>query len=319
MNREVENMKKIYYILTMILSVLVILLFAVLALASTDEVSTALVSLLIAVIGAGFLTLSILGLKNDSAIPGIILEKAGILLIGFSLIVLLAGIFSPENILQAIIIFIPFILAGVLCFKKGMGVIKKYEEFKETLLKNEEWITYTEKLFAKMPFLRENLRQGASIDDIRYVESQADVSFSDELKGLYLTNDGDDNEAVCGMLLGFHFLSLEKMISEWQKSYSDTKWLPIGSDGSGNFIGVDLTVDENKSYGKVIFYGRDEQDKTVLARNLTVFFERFSRIVDSKDFYIGEYDDEKVILLGTDDIEQGSYLPDYLKLPRSVK
>ena len=34
---------------------------------------------------------------------------------------------------------------------------------------------------------------------------------------------------------------------------------------------------------------------------------------------IGEYDDEKVILLGTDDIDEGAYTPDYLRRPDSVK
>ena len=39
----------------------------------------------------------------------------------------------------------------------------------------------------------------------------------------------------------------------------------------------------------------------------------------SKDFYIGEYDGEEVILLGTDDVDEGSYLIDYLESENSVK
>ena len=312
-------MRKTYYILTMIISMLITFLFIVVAFTSLNEGMTALISLVIALCGAGFFGLSLLGLKNDHSVKGIIIKKTGIFLMVFSVIVLLAGISAPDKIYQAILLLIPFLIAGIFVFKKGMSVTKKYEEYKETLLRNEEWKTYTEKLITKLPHLKGTLRDGASIDNIKYIEAQAGVAFPKELKSLYLTNDGDDNSAVCGMLLGFHFLSLENMFNEWQRSYPDTKWLPIGTDGGGNFLGVDLTIDENKSYGNVIFYGRDEQDKTVLSRNLTVLFERFSRIVDSKDFYIGEYDNEKVILLGTDDIEEGSYLIDYLKLSRSVK
>ncbi len=312
-------MKKTYYIVTMTLSGLTLVLFAILALTTTEDKGAAFASLILAAVSAGFLTVSILGFKNNSVKSGVILEKVGILLVGFSLLLLEVAITSPENMPKAIVMFVLFLAAGVFCLKKGLDIIKNNEENTETLLRNDEWNTYIEKLCVKMPFLRDTLRAGASIDDIRFTEAQIGVSFPDELKGLYLTNDGDDNEMLCGMLLGFHFLSLEDMRSEWQRSYSDTKWVPISSDGGGNFMGVDLTIDDKDSYGKVIFFGRDEKEKSILAKDLKEFFARFSRIVDSNDFYIGEYDDEKVILLGTDDIDEGAYTPDYLRKPDSVK
>ncbi|MBR3517606.1 MAG: SMI1/KNR4 family protein [Lachnospiraceae bacterium] len=187
---------------------------------------------------------------------------------------------------------------------------------KKDVIRNSEWNMYVEKLCEKMPYLRETLREGASAEDIRAAETETGCQFPDLLKGLYLTNDGDNAEALCGMLLGFHFLSLEAMRSEWRRSYANTKWIPIGSDGGGNFIGVDL---ENGTNGQVISFGRDEEGKTVLAENLGELFARFTRIVCSEDFYIGEYDDEQVIVLGTDDVEEGSYLTDYLKSEDSVK
>jgi cell wall assembly regulator SMI1 len=95
--------------------------------------------------------------------------------------------------------------------------------------------------------------------------------------------------------------------------------MPIGSDGGGNFIGVDLELNKNGTVGQVIGFGRDEQGKTVLAENLAELFDRFTRIVCSEDFHIGEYDGEKVIVLGADDVEEGSYLTDYLKSADSVK
>ena len=45
----------------------------------------------------------------------------------------------------------------------------------------------------------------------------------------------------------------------------------------------------------------------------------FPSIVCSEDFYIGEYDDEKFFKLGTDDVEEDSYLKDYLKAKGAVK
>ena len=324
-------MKKVYYILTSIAAVLVMLLFVLLAVASLSELPLALFSLILAGIAAGFIAVSILGLIKDSSVFGVVLEKIGILLIGFGLAVLLAGITDKGNIIQALIIFVPAFGVGAFSFKKGIDVIRKKkvkqedragnfsENSSENPAGNAEWNAYLEKLCEKMPYIWENLREGASMDDIKAAETEMGVLFPDELKGLYLANDGDNGESVCGMMLGFRFLSLESMRSEWRRSYSGTKWIPIASDGGGNFIGVDLGSDGNSKAGQVINYGRDEQGRTVLAENLGAFFERFTRIVCSEDFYIGEYDDEKVILLGTDDIEEGSYLTDYLKSEKSVK
>ena len=309
-------MKKLYYAITIILSVLATVLFVILAMASLKEVSTAITSILIAGISAGFMTVSILGLKNNSVIRGVVLEKIGVLLIGFGALVLSVGLYKTVYLLQAILIAVPVCGIGAFCFKIGMNVIKKSGEKAGALIQNEEWNTYIENLCSKMPFLRETLRAGASMDDIKAAEAEIGVQFPEKLRGLYLANDGDNGEAVCGMMLGFHFLSLDILRMEWRRSYAKTRWVPIGSDGGGNFIGVDLEPGGN---GQVINFGRDEQGRTVLAENLGAFFERFTRIVCSDDFYIGEYDDEKVILLGTDNIEEGAYLTDYLKSADSVK
>ncbi len=187
-----------------------------------------------------------------------------------------------------------------------------------------EWNTYTKTLFSKMPFLRETLRPGVSENSIKTVEEEIGFAFPDDLKDLYLTNDGDNDEALCGMLLGIRFLSLEGLLSEWRimktiAVYADQKWLPFGSDDGGNFIGVDLNPNGSGNTGRIIVFGRDVQEEFVLADNLGSLFERFTRIIMSKDFHIGEYDGEEVILLGTDDLDEGSYLFDYLNSEDSVK
>ena len=187
-----------------------------------------------------------------------------------------------------------------------------------------KWNAFKEALFSKMPFLRETLRAGVSEDSIKAAEAEIGAAFPSELKGLYLTNDGDNNEALCGMMLGFRFLSLQAMLTEWRSmkaiaEYAGKRWLPFGSDNGGNFIAVSLDPDNSGKTGQVINFGRDERVVTVIADSLGALFERFTRIVNSRDFYIGEYDGEDVILLGTDDVDEGSYLTDYLKSENSVK
>ena len=201
---------------------------------------------------------------------------------------------------------------------------KKTQEVEVSAPDRDSWSTYKEKLFEKMPFLSETLRDGVSPERITEVEKEIGTQFTEELRKLYLTNDGDTNEAMCGMMLGFHFLSFDELIREVRSmksipEYSDKKWIPFSSDGSGNFIAVDPETDTDGRTGRVINFGRDEKEVTVLADSLGALFERFTRIVCSEDFYIGDYDGEDVILLGTDDVDEGSYLTDYLKSENSVK
>ena len=329
-------MKKVYYILTGILSILVMILFAVLALSAIDEPSTAITAFLISIIAIGCLILSLTGLKKQQHIGGVSLEKLGIILIGFAVIVLIVCV---DYIGQAIAIAIVVLLLGALSFYAGIRLIKKNRTA------TFSWNAYKEALFEKMPQLSETLNEGVSNKDIKAAQAKMGLNFPEYLKELYLTNNGDDNEAICGMIMGLHFLSLESLLNEWaslkkiaddpkinnsgsfsstpmasiKRCYADAKWIPFCTDGSGNFIGIDLAPGPNGKAGQIINFGRDEGNKAVLAKDLNAFFERLVRITKSDDFHIADYDGEDVILLGTDDIEEGFHLTDYLKSPDSVK
>lgn len=209
---------------------------------------------------------------------------------------------------------------------------------------NNAWSIYKKELFVRMPSLKETLNKGISENDIRAAEEEIGISFSTELKELYLTNNGDNHEALCGVILGFQFLSLSEILSEWRRwkdladdadlndpnlftstpagcikrRYADTKWLPICTDNGGNYIGIDFDPDVNGCSGQIINFGRDENNKTVLSESLNAFFERLTRIVCSDDFCIDEFDGEDVIFLGSDD-DKDSYLTDYLLSEKSIK
>ena len=336
-------MKKVYYILTIILSVLIIILFAVVSATSTDDIPAACMGLIITLMAVGFLLLSVLGLKKDIYIPGIMLKKAGVFAIGIGLMFLEAGLFHKEYLLQGISLFALIAgVAGVTFFILGNNLIRKKNEKAKS---ENVWITYKEVMFAKMPSLSRTLRSGVTVDDIRAAETEMGITFPEALKKLYMTNNGDDGKALCGMICGFHFLSLEALLSEWRslkniaenpeinnrgqfssdpvgyirKCYADVKWIPVCTDGSGNFIGIDLDPDLNGTAGQVINFGRDEFNKTVLAGDLNAFFERLSRFINSNDFYIDDYDGEEVIMFRKNGGEECAHLTDYLKDAFSVQ
>ncbi len=59
-----------------------------------------------------------------------------------------------------------------------------------------------------------------------------------------------------------------------QKKYFHFKWLPIFSDYSGNYIGIDFDPDIKGKKGQVINFGRDEEDMFVLSENLETLFDK---------------------------------------------
>lgn len=124
-------LKKVYYIITIILSVLTALLFLIVGVSivtsrhSANDMAGASASILIAGIAVGSLVLSVKGMRQDCYIPGIILEKAGILFIGVSLIVCTTGLFSQGKMLEALALSVPVFIIGTVCFIIGIKMINR--------------------------------------------------------------------------------------------------------------------------------------------------------------------------------------------------
>lgn len=55
--------------------------------------------------------------------------------------------------------------------------------------------------------------------------------------------------------------------------YFHYKWLPVFTDGGGNYLGIDLAPDVQGKKGQIIIFGRDEALMPVLAENLSSFFD----------------------------------------------
>lgn len=127
-------LKKVYYIMTGILSVLVILLLVIATIPSaasrhgSDDLAGNLTTVLLAFIAAGFLFLSVKGMFQDCYIPGIMLEKVGVLFVGLGLIVFITGLLSQGKMLEALLICVPAFIIGVVCFIIGMKLINKKRE-----------------------------------------------------------------------------------------------------------------------------------------------------------------------------------------------
>ena len=147
------------------------------------------------------------------------------------------------------------------------------------------------------PELLETLNPPADPILLAQFEAELGCPLPPPVRDSFLIADGQDLEAsngTGGLFFGLHLLPLEEVVREWQfwrqaehdpssgqneavlatmasvppgwiKSlYACRGWLPLITDRSGNYIGVDLDPGQGGSWGQVIIFGRDFDRKCVL-------------------------------------------------------
>ncbi|WVW81560.1 hypothetical protein I302_103555 [Kwoniella bestiolae CBS 10118] len=152
------------------------------------------------------------------------------------------------------------------------------------------------------PELLETLNGPANPLLLAAFEAELGCSLPRAVRESLLAVDGQDLEACAnisgsgGLFLGLHFLPLEEIMREWafwrqaehdpmagnnaavlatmasvppnwiKKLYACRGWIPLLSDRTGNYVGVDLDPGAGGSWGQVIVFGRDFDRKCVLWR-----------------------------------------------------
>ncbi len=172
-----------------------------------------------------------------------------------------------------------------------------------------------------LPELHADLAPGATDAAIAEFEQQVGRAFPESLKALYRWHDGQRVEVNTGPFYGLIFLSLADARKHWaswleiieessaedladlsafSKSvkpgvvkalYASRYWIPFAYDYGGNHLGVDLDPGERGTVGQVINFGRDEDDKFVLADSLAAFLEWLVDQLESGNVVIREEDD----------------------------
>lgn len=148
------------------------------------------------------------------------------------------------------------------------------------------------------PELGDTLNYGILPQDLASVEMQFGFSLPQVIRESYLMVDGQEPESSAGcsegLFFGLHLLPLEEVLEEWRfwrevdddpntgahpqlreymqsvppgwirKEYSQRGWIPLMSDKTGNYVGIDINPGEGGSVGQVIVFGRDFDTKVVL-------------------------------------------------------
>ncbi|BAY07622.1 SMI1/KNR4 family protein [Calothrix sp. NIES-2098] len=140
-----------------------------------------------------------------------------------------------------------------------------------------------------------DLNPGCSHQEINELEDSLNCQLPEDFKTFYQRHNGQKGNST-GLFFGLPFLSIVNLFEEWsawreladddfamditgesypngaiKTIYINLKWIPIANDGSGNHIGIDLDPDDAGLVGQVINFGRDENNKFVLAPSLADF------------------------------------------------
>lgn len=148
-----------------------------------------------------------------------------------------------------------------------------------------------------------DLAPGCSEAALAEFEELVGRDFPESLKALYRWHDGQKGKASTGPFFGLTFLPLAEALKHWaswkdlveewsdedmaaasdfcssvppgaiKPLYANRYWIPFAYDYGGNHLGVDLDPAEQGSVGQVINFGRDEEEKFVVASSVEAFVE----------------------------------------------
>ncbi len=169
-----------------------------------------------------------------------------------------------------------------------------------------EW-KYLESWFsAKWPEIIPDLNPGCDPDAFEKVESEMDIGLPDSFKEFYMIHDGQKADDYIGMFYGASLLPLAKILEQWRiwtakieeygnermkelfdqyqislmpgkvkAAYANKKWIPFAAFLDSNYIGLDFDPESEGDVGQVINFGREEEQKSVLAHSFDGFIDRF--------------------------------------------
>ena len=179
----------------------------------------------------------------------------------------------------------------------------------------ERWQEIVGWMQEHIPEVTETLREGARAVDFAALE-QRYGTLPLELYTLYGLNDGQEDRAVVGPILGLPFLPLYRVVEEIESfailleeepdygtelegesfptghvhlTYINLKRIPIADYGGGNFVGIDLDPDALGTCGQIINFGRDERNKYVLAKSLTEFLDFLDIALQAGKFEVVDF------------------------------
>jgi len=177
-----------------------------------------------------------------------------------------------------------------------------------------KWSDFKEGVREEFKEVFKFLNPPSSDEEILSIEQRIGCSLPKEFVSLYKDCNGENDQGV-GVCFGMKFLSIQEIHREmdsWEQVISDglddlndgctsspknaiqlvyanENWVPIFSDGGGNFIGMDFAPGPKGKAGQIINFGADDVEKKVIAKTLDGLFTLMLTL--SQKDYAGLNDD----------------------------
>ncbi len=153
-----------------------------------------------------------------------------------------------------------------------------------------------------------SLADGATDEEIANAEKILGITFPEDFKASYKIHNGQKDNYNLGFTYGWHFLSLENIISEWQvwvdmgefnnpyskpkkgikNNWFNQKWIPVTSNGNSDHHCLDLDPDKDGKYGQIILLWHDDALRSLQAENFTEFLSYFSDSLECGGYRVDE-------------------------------
>jgi cell wall assembly regulator SMI1 len=150
---------------------------------------------------------------------------------------------------------------------------------------------------------------GASDKALQGLQKHIGLELPNDFKEFYRIHDGQ-GKGEFGLVFGLELLSLRRIKQEWDnwKSlgddlnaelakamssepkgyvkplYLNPKWVPFTTDQTGTHLGLDFDPDRKGNVGQVIAFGRNQDNKKVLAKSFRDYIHQFVKQLETIDW-----------------------------------
>lgn len=186
----------------------------------------------------------------------------------------------------------------------------------------DQWRRLEAWLEKEYPEMLADLNPGCSQEQLIDVEKEIGVQLPESVKSFYLIHDGQKSEDYQGIFYDVAFLPLDRMVRErrtWceiidsygeegmraefdefqvslmpdkvKAMYANKKWIPFAVIWDNCYLGLDFDPEVNGKVGQVINFGREEEQKTVIADSFEAFIDWYINELERGNYLIG-YEDE---------------------------
>jgi cell wall assembly regulator SMI1 len=181
----------------------------------------------------------------------------------------------------------------------------------------KQWQWFENWLAKNAPEVLADLNEGCSPQQLVEVENEIGLPLPQSFKDFYSIHNGQKDEDYFGLFYGISLLPLEKIIEQWRvwreiiddygeegmkenfdygqvsflpdklkAQYANKKWIPFAIIWDNCYLGLDFDPEANGKAGQVINFGREEEQKTVIADSFEEFIDWYIRELERGNYLI---------------------------------